>query len=103
MQSPLFLRRGSNNSQSSLGNKNTLTTPNAGTTTTNYTNKITISNQLVYGCRLPLQQLPLRPLFFEVPQCEIDPLFIGRQWLFKELLQVLFDIPLLDFTIHKAV
>ena len=30
-------------------------------------------------------QLSLRPLFFEVPQQDADPLFIGRSWLFREL------------------
>ena len=30
-------------------------------------------------------QLSLRPLFFEVPQQDPDPLFIGRSWLFREL------------------
>ncbi|CAG7629519.1 unnamed protein product [Allacma fusca] len=31
------------------------------------------------------EQLPLRPLFFEVPTQEEDPLFIGRQWLLHEM------------------
>ncbi|CAK9795133.1 Protein TANC2 [Anthophora plagiata] len=30
-------------------------------------------------------QLTLKPLFFEVPLLEIDPLFTGRQWLLQEL------------------
>ncbi|XP_076032588.1 zinc-RING finger and ankyrin repeat domain-containing protein rolling pebbles isoform X3 [Oratosquilla oratoria] len=30
-------------------------------------------------------QLSLRPLFFEVPQQDPDPLFIGRAWLFREI------------------
>lgn len=30
-------------------------------------------------------QLTLKPLFFEVPQQENDPLFVGRQWLVKEI------------------
>ncbi|KAK4290338.1 hypothetical protein Pmani_036750 [Petrolisthes manimaculis] len=30
-------------------------------------------------------QLSLRPLFFEVPQQDPDPLFIGRAWLFREM------------------
>ncbi|XP_055942116.1 protein TANC2-like isoform X2 [Argiope bruennichi] len=29
----------------------------------------------------------LKPLYFEVPQAEPDPLFLGRQWLFKEIEQ----------------
>ncbi|GBN27399.1 Uncharacterized protein K02A2.6, partial [Araneus ventricosus] len=29
----------------------------------------------------------LKPLYFEVPQTEPDPLFLGRQWLFKEIEQ----------------
>ncbi|XP_076322873.1 protein TANC2-like isoform X3 [Tachypleus tridentatus] len=33
--------------------------------------------------------LPLRPLFFEVPQTEMELPFIGRQWLFKEIEQEL--------------
>lgn len=31
------------------------------------------------------QQLTLKPLFFEVPLQEPDPLFLGRQWLIKEI------------------
>ncbi|CAH2009763.1 unnamed protein product [Acanthoscelides obtectus] len=31
------------------------------------------------------QQLTLKPLFFEVPLQEPDPLFIGRHWLIKEI------------------
>lgn len=34
--------------------------------------------------RAPLQ-LPLKPLFFEVPQTESDPVFVGRQWLFQQI------------------
>lgn len=30
-------------------------------------------------------QLTLKPLFFEVPLQEPDPLFLGRHWLIKEL------------------
>lgn len=30
-------------------------------------------------------QLTLKPLFFEVPLLEADPLFTGRQWLLQEL------------------
>lgn len=30
-------------------------------------------------------QLTLKPLFFEVPLQEPDPLFVGRQWLMKEI------------------
>ncbi|KAK7071448.1 Protein tanc2, partial [Halocaridina rubra] len=30
-------------------------------------------------------QLSLRPLFFEVPQQDPDPLFVGRAWLFREI------------------
>lgn len=30
-------------------------------------------------------QLPLKPLFFEVPQQEADPIFVGRHWLVREL------------------
>nr|XP_042907166.1 protein TANC2 isoform X3 [Parasteatoda tepidariorum] len=33
----------------------------------------------------------LKPLYFEVPQPEQDPLFIGRQWLFKEIEQEISD------------
>ncbi|CAB0033543.1 unnamed protein product [Trichogramma brassicae] len=33
-------------------------------------------------------QLQLKPLFFEVPQVESEPLFVGRQWLLQELKQV---------------
>lgn len=28
---------------------------------------------------------PLKPLFFEVPQRDPEPLFVGRQWLFSEI------------------
>lgn len=34
-------------------------------------------------------QLPLKPLFFEVPLQEPDPLFIGRNWLVRELATVI--------------
>ena len=30
-------------------------------------------------------QINLRPLFFEVPQQDPDPLFVGRSWLFREM------------------
>lgn len=30
-------------------------------------------------------QLPLKPLFFEVPNQEADPIFVGRHWLVREL------------------
>lgn len=30
-------------------------------------------------------QLTLKPLFFEVPLLETDPLFTGRQWLLQEI------------------
>ncbi|KFM60550.1 Protein TANC2, partial [Stegodyphus mimosarum] len=33
----------------------------------------------------------LKPLYFEVPQAEPEPLFIGRQWLFKEIEQEITD------------
>lgn len=33
----------------------------------------------------PTPQLTLRPLFFEVPIPEPNPLFVGRQWLVKEM------------------
>lgn len=35
------------------------------------------------------QQLMLKPLFFEVPLVEVDPLFTGRQWLLQEIDQVI--------------
>lgn len=31
------------------------------------------------------QQLPLKPLFFEVPHQEADPIFVGRHWLVREI------------------
>ncbi|XP_064471803.1 protein TANC2-like isoform X2 [Ornithodoros turicata] len=34
-------------------------------------------------------QPALKPLFFEVPQAEVDPVFVGRQWLFNEIEQEL--------------
>lgn len=34
-------------------------------------------------------QLTLKPLFFEVPLQEPNPLFIGRNWLIKEMEEVL--------------
>ncbi|XP_077525159.1 zinc-RING finger and ankyrin repeat domain-containing protein rolling pebbles isoform X1 [Amblyomma americanum] len=34
-------------------------------------------------------QPALKPLFFEVPQAELDPPFVGRQWLFDEIDQEL--------------
>ncbi|XP_037951151.1 protein TANC2, partial [Teleopsis dalmanni] len=37
----------------------------------------------------PVQQLALKPLFFEVPLPEPDPPFVGRQWLLRELSNVL--------------
>lgn len=30
-------------------------------------------------------QLSLRPLFFELPQQDPDPLFVGRAWLYREI------------------
>lgn len=30
-------------------------------------------------------QLPLKPLFFEVPHQEADPIFVGRHWLVREI------------------
>ncbi|KAF0310719.1 Protein TANC2 [Amphibalanus amphitrite] len=39
------------------------------------------------------RQLSLQPLFFEVPQQEQDPLFLGRHWLFAELSRALLDSP----------
>lgn len=33
----------------------------------------------------PVAQLTLRPLFFEVPQQEPDPVYVGRDWLLQEL------------------
>lgn len=30
-------------------------------------------------------QISLRPLFFEVPQQDPDPIFVGRSWLFREM------------------
>ncbi len=37
---------------------------------------------------------PLKPLFFEVPQRDPHPAFIGRQWLFAEILELLSsDLP----------
>lgn len=34
-------------------------------------------------------QLTLKPLFFEVPQTEAEPIFIGRQWLVREMEEAL--------------
>lgn len=34
-------------------------------------------------------QLTLKPLFFEVPLQEPDPLFVGRQWLIREMEDIL--------------
>lgn len=31
------------------------------------------------------QQLLLKPLFFEVPHQESDPLFLGREWLVQDI------------------
>lgn len=43
-----------------------------------------IEPQLRFGqYRTP--QLTLKPLFFEVPLQEPDPLFLGRHWLIKEV------------------
>ncbi|XP_037077652.1 protein TANC2-like isoform X2 [Pollicipes pollicipes] len=39
------------------------------------------------------RQLSLQPLFFEVPQQEQDPLFLGRHWLFAELSRALLGTP----------
>lgn len=36
-----------------------------------------------------MAQLTLKPLFFEVPLLEEDPLFAGRQWLLHELESVI--------------
>jgi hypothetical protein len=35
--------------------------------------------------QLQQQQLMLKPLFFEVPQQESDPLFLGREWLVQDI------------------
>ena len=36
----------------------------------------------------------LKPLFFEVPTCESSSLFVGRQWLFREIVEHLgSDLP----------
>lgn len=35
------------------------------------------------------QQLLLKPLFFEVPQQEADPLFLGREWLVQDITSAL--------------
>ena len=36
----------------------------------------------------------LKPLFFEVPQREKEPVFVGRQWLFQEILShMVSDLP----------
>lgn len=35
------------------------------------------------------QQLTLKPIFFEVPLQEPDPIFIGRHWLIKEMEEIL--------------
>ncbi|XP_015109906.1 protein TANC2 isoform X2 [Diachasma alloeum] len=37
----------------------------------------------------PVAQLTLKPLFFEVPSVEADPLFTGRFWLLQELEKVI--------------
>ncbi|KAK3915593.1 Protein TANC2 [Frankliniella fusca] len=37
----------------------------------------------------PQQPVILKPLFFEVPLQEVEPLFIGRQWLVRDLAEVL--------------
>lgn len=36
-----------------------------------------------------MPQLTLRPLFFEVPNLESDPIFIGRQWLIRDLDEII--------------
>jgi ankyrin repeat protein len=35
------------------------------------------------------QTLPLKPLFFEVPHQEADPIFVGRNWLVREISNVI--------------
>lgn len=40
-------------------------------------------------------QLTLKPLFFEVPQQEPEPLFVGRQWLLRDMEDLLGE---LDFS-----
>ena len=36
----------------------------------------------------------LKPLFFEVPQRSAQPLFVGRQWLYREIYDMLTsDLP----------
>lgn len=37
----------------------------------------------------PQQPVTLKPLFFEVPLQETEPLFIGRHWLVRDLAEVL--------------
>ncbi|KAE8742661.1 hypothetical protein FOCC_FOCC011790 [Frankliniella occidentalis] len=37
----------------------------------------------------PQQPVILKPLFFEVPLQEVEPLFVGRQWLVRDLAEVL--------------
>lgn len=41
--------------------------------------------------QLHATQLTLKPLFFEVPLLEAEPLFIGRQWLLHELESVIIN------------
>lgn len=38
------------------------------------------------------QQLMLKPLFFEVPQQESDPLFLGREWLVQDISNALLHV-----------
>jgi hypothetical protein len=53
-----------------------------------------LSVQFAQYCQQPQQQWILKPLFFEVPQREQQPLFVGRNWLFGETLEHLSsDLP----------
>ena len=50
--------------------------------------KYLISNSFVFTVRFAqyrAPQLTLKPLFFEVPLQEPDPLFLGRHWLIREM------------------
>ena len=43
-------------------------------------------------------QIQLTPIHFEVPHQESSPMFIGREWVYKEMEQVLYIILLrIDF------
>lgn len=44
-------------------------------------------------CQQQQQQLVLKPLFFEVPQQESDPLFLGREWLVQDINNALMHSP----------